>query len=230
MGGLSPLRAFGQRRCLSDQKGAPCHPGQDATRLHLCSLRQSLVRSVIVEADRSLLSIKSAYHTASILLMQNQRPSFETKGAGPPIGFPDSALCCLQAMQLAAVEHCWDDVPQSRTCRLFSPTDRRCQHPTIYRVRGEGLLALAVRLCEAVVFTQLLRLPALSGMDGQPHFAQESVQVLFSNLYRAKRGIPTASFSLVGLGAHIFNDGVGKRQDFAQLRHDPRFRLPPTAC
>lgn len=155
---------------LADQKGAPCHPGQDSTILHLCSLRQSPIRPVVMQADGLLLAIKTADTAQPIARMFDHRSSLESQAARSSIGFAFSPFGCLQTMELAAMQPRRDDVPQSGTGRLFCPTDGCRQHPGIDGMGGKGLQSLAFCLLQAILLPKLFRLIPLSKMNGQAHF------------------------------------------------------------
>ena len=65
-----------------DQKGAECHPGQGSTFLDLRSLREPLVASVVVQADRLLFSVKASHGAQPIARMPDQGSSPQAKAPG----------------------------------------------------------------------------------------------------------------------------------------------------
>ncbi len=72
--GSSPLWLF-----LPDQPRAPCYPGQNSTRFDAGPLRQALVGSIVVQADRLFVSIKATDRTTPIRRMHHNGSSFEAK-------------------------------------------------------------------------------------------------------------------------------------------------------
>ncbi len=87
-GGLGWEASFAFRYpvLLADQKGAPSHPGQGSTCLDLRSLGQSLIASILMQADSLLLVIKTANAAQAIFRMPDQRASLEPQAAGPTLG------------------------------------------------------------------------------------------------------------------------------------------------
>ena len=71
--------SFLLRGGVPNQPGAKRHPGQDATISDSCSLRQPLVGSIVMQADRLPLAIKTPYRTASIGGVLHHRSSLESQ-------------------------------------------------------------------------------------------------------------------------------------------------------
>ena len=69
-------------------------------------------------------------------------------------------------MDLTAVQHGWDHVPQARTRWLLRSNDRGRQHPGIHGMAFNGLLGFAFRLLEPVLLTQRFGLPAFPYVHG----------------------------------------------------------------
>jgi len=55
---------------------------------------------------------------------------------------------------------------------------------------------------------------------------QQSIQVVFSDLYWAKRGVPFTSLPLASERPYIFHDHIGEWEHLFQLSNDARFRFP----
>src|SRR6266849_1868664 len=133
-------------------------------------------------------------------------------------------------MQLPPMQAGGHHIPEPLTCGLFRTTDRCCQHPTVYRMRVEGLLGLALGFLEPELVSQLFGLPAFPCVHLVSHLAQEPVEVLFADLHRAEGRIPLASCSWTGDGLHILHHHNRERQDRVQLRHDACLGLPAAPC
>src|SRR6266567_3233004 len=91
------------------------------------------------------------------------------------------------------------------------------------------LFALALRLFEPVLLTQLLCLPPLSHMDDQPHLSEQVIQMLFAHLNRAKRSVPLAAFAWARHGLHVLNHHVHQWKHSLQLHDHSGLGFPSTA-
>src|SRR6266852_1128112 len=213
-----------------DQPGAKCHPGQDSTLLDLCSLCESLVPTIGMQTDAMAFAVIAPDGTESIRGVPDYRPSLQAKGTRASIRLTYPAFGRLQAVQLPSMEGSRHHVPQVSTAWFCCSTDGCCQHPGIYRMGVERLLALAFRLLETVLFPHLFGLPTFPQVHDQTHLTQEPVEMLFTHLDRAEGRIPLASLSFPSHRLHILHHGIGEWHDLLEMGDDPRPGFPAAPC
>lgn len=90
----------------------------------------------------------------------------------------------------------------------------------------KALFGFATRLLESILLPEFFGLPSLSRVDGQTHFTQEAVQMLFANLNRAECGIPLPILARASHGLHIFYHSIRERQNLFQLSYHTGFGFP----
>jgi hypothetical protein len=182
-----------------------------------------------VQADGLLLAVAPADATQPVLRVPDQRPAFQAERSRAAVGPAYPAFRRLPPVQLAAVQPGGNEVPQSGARWMLRPTDGGCQRPTIDGVALEGSPALALRLHQAVPLPQCFGLPPLPGVNDEAHLPQEPVQVFFANLHRTEEPVPLATFAGSSHGLHVLHHHLGDRQNLQEMRHHPRFGLPPAA-
>ena len=135
-----------------NQKGSPCHPGEDSTILAFRALRQPLVRTIGMQTKGLFLAIKAANGAEPVLRVSDDRSPLESEGTSPTIGLALPACRCLQAVQLSAMQSRWHQIPQPGRVGDGCSAHRCRQDPTINRMALEGPPALALRLLESITF------------------------------------------------------------------------------
>ena len=109
-----------------DEPGAPCHPGQDSAFLDPRPLRQSLIGSIVVQADGLLLAIIASDAAQTKPGMADQGSSFQAQAARSAIWFTFSPFRRLQAMKLAAMQSRGNEIPQAGTRGILGLTHAAC--------------------------------------------------------------------------------------------------------